>query len=122
MADGEFIRNYRKKLRLTQAEFAEKFDIPLGTLRLWERDRSRTPDHLIKLLKERDELLSTINKLDKENKKLRDVIIYQTAMESFFKSDLNPFKEEYVHENESDVESKQMSLFDLVQEDPNAKQ
>ena len=121
MADGEFIREYRRKLQLTQAEFAEKFDIPLGTLRLWERDRSRTPDHLVTLLNERDELLSTINKLDKENKKLRDVI-YQTAMESFFKSDLNPFKDEYVPANESDEESKQMSLFDLVQEEPNAKQ
>jgi putative transcriptional regulator len=33
----------RKKLKLTQVEFAERFAIPLGTLRDWER-RARFPD------------------------------------------------------------------------------
>ena len=33
----------RKKLKLTQIEFAERFAIPLGTLRDWER-RARFPD------------------------------------------------------------------------------
>lgn len=33
----------RKKLKLTQAEFASRYAIPLGTLRDWER-RARFPD------------------------------------------------------------------------------
>jgi putative transcriptional regulator len=33
----------RKRLKLTQVEFAERFAIPLGTLRDWER-RARFPD------------------------------------------------------------------------------
>ena len=40
----EEIKGIRKKLRLTQAEFAEKFRIDLTTLRNWEQGR-RHPEH-----------------------------------------------------------------------------
>ena len=33
----------RKRLKLSQAEFAKRYGIPLGTLRDWEQDR-RSPD------------------------------------------------------------------------------
>lgn len=39
----EFIQQTRSRLGLTQAEFAAKFQIPLGTLRDWERGAS-VPD------------------------------------------------------------------------------
>ena len=48
-ADREIIKTLpdpkliRKKLKLTQAEFAQRYAIPLGTLRDWER-RARFPD------------------------------------------------------------------------------
>ncbi len=40
---ADFLRDTRARLNLTQAEFAEKFRIPLGTLRDWERGAS-VPD------------------------------------------------------------------------------
>ncbi len=39
----EFLQQTRANLKLTQAEFSEKFRIPLGTLRDWERGAS-VPD------------------------------------------------------------------------------
>jgi putative transcriptional regulator len=37
------VKVIRRSLRLTQEEFAERYNIPLGTLRDWEQGRS-TPD------------------------------------------------------------------------------
>jgi len=46
-SDQEFaamrVRTVRKKLKLTQAQFAQRFRVPLGTLRDWEQGR-REPD------------------------------------------------------------------------------
>ncbi len=39
----EYVQQTRSRLRLTQAEFSDKFHIPLGTLRDWERGVS-VPD------------------------------------------------------------------------------
>ena len=36
-------KTIREKLKLTQLEFAERYEIPLGTLRDWERG-ARFPD------------------------------------------------------------------------------
>jgi putative transcriptional regulator len=38
-----YIKRIRQELGLTQKEFAERFQIPLGTLRDWERG-ARKPD------------------------------------------------------------------------------
>ncbi len=38
------IRMTRTKLRLSQAEFAAKFRVPVGTLRDWEQARAMAPD------------------------------------------------------------------------------
>ena len=40
---AEYVQQTRSSLRLTQAEFSERFHIPLGTLRDWERGVS-VPD------------------------------------------------------------------------------
>ncbi|MFL5260530.1 MAG: helix-turn-helix domain-containing protein [Hyphomicrobiales bacterium] len=37
------VRTLRRALQLTQEQFAERFDIPIGTLRDWEQQRSE-PD------------------------------------------------------------------------------
>ena len=37
------VRSARRRLGLTQAQFAERFHLPIGTLRDWEQDR-RQPD------------------------------------------------------------------------------
>ena len=46
-SDQEFaamrVRTVRKMLKLTQAQFAQRFRVPLGTLRDWEQGR-REPD------------------------------------------------------------------------------
>lgn len=41
------VRQMRRALRLTQEEFAERFRIPLGTLRDWEQGKS-VPDQAAK--------------------------------------------------------------------------
>jgi putative transcriptional regulator len=47
LSDEEFaaarVRTVRRRLKLTQAEFAARFRVPLGTLRDWEQGR-REPD------------------------------------------------------------------------------
>lgn len=42
-AHGQVIKFTRRRLRLTQEEFSEQFQIPLGTLRDWEQAKS-VPD------------------------------------------------------------------------------
>lgn len=69
-SNNDFIREYREKLKLTQREFAEKFRIPVGTLRLWEQGRTVAPDYLVMLLKEREtytDALNAINSAIKDN-------------------------------------------------------
>jgi len=41
---GRRIRMARNAAQLTQAEFAERFRIPVGTLRDWEQSRATPPD------------------------------------------------------------------------------
>lgn len=60
-SNNDFIREYRKKLNLTQLEFAEKFCISVYTLRLWEQGRSIAPDYLVMLLKERETYAEALN-------------------------------------------------------------
>ena len=43
------VRDLRKKLRLTQAQFAARFHIPLGTVRDWEQGAHR-PDKAAQVL------------------------------------------------------------------------
>ena len=47
--DGQKIASYRKKLRLSQREFSNTFQIPLGTLRRWEQSQN-TPSQIRKEL------------------------------------------------------------------------
>ncbi len=37
MWGGDFLKNLRARLNMTQAEFSQRFRIPLGTLRDWEQ-------------------------------------------------------------------------------------
>ncbi|MFM9942228.1 MAG: helix-turn-helix domain-containing protein [Hyphomicrobiaceae bacterium] len=39
-AFGQMIKLTRRRLRLTQEDFAERFEIPLGTLRDWEQGKT----------------------------------------------------------------------------------
>lgn len=41
---ARLVRTTRTRLALTQAEFAAKFKVPVGTLRDWEQARSMPPD------------------------------------------------------------------------------
>ena len=41
------IRTTRAKLGLSQAEFATRFHVPLGTLRDWEQARVTAPDYAV---------------------------------------------------------------------------
>ena len=44
------IKEMRDMTRLTQKEFAAKFDIPIGTLRRWEYGESKPAPYIIKLI------------------------------------------------------------------------
>lgn len=37
-------------MRLSQSQFAEYFEIPLGTLQNWEHHRRQPPEYVIKLI------------------------------------------------------------------------
>jgi putative transcriptional regulator len=41
---ARLIRKTRVELKLTQAEFATRFRVPVGTLRDWEQSRTTPPD------------------------------------------------------------------------------
>jgi len=45
------IRMTRTALGLTQAEFAERFHVPVGTLRDWEQSRAMPPDFAVAYVK-----------------------------------------------------------------------
>ncbi|MDO4961260.1 MAG: helix-turn-helix domain-containing protein [Eubacteriales bacterium] len=44
------IKELRLKTGLTQVEFAQRFDIPVSTLRKWEQSESTPPAYVIKLI------------------------------------------------------------------------
>jgi putative transcriptional regulator len=48
---ARLVRMARTELGLTQAEFAHRFHVPLGTLRDWEQARATAPDFAIAYVK-----------------------------------------------------------------------
>lgn len=44
---ARLVRTARTRLGLSQTEFAQRFHVPLGTLRDWEQARSTAPDFAI---------------------------------------------------------------------------
>jgi len=48
---ARLIRMTRTKLGLSQAEFARRFGVPVGTLRDWEQARVMAPDFAIAYIK-----------------------------------------------------------------------
>lgn len=48
---ARLIRTTRTKLGLSQAEFASRFRVPVGTLRDWEQARATAPDFAIAYLR-----------------------------------------------------------------------
>lgn len=46
----ENISEVRKREKMTQKEFAEKYEIPLRTIQKWERNGSVPPDYVVKLV------------------------------------------------------------------------
>jgi putative transcriptional regulator len=44
---ARLIRTVRTRLGLSQAEFARRFRVPIGTLRDWEQARSTAPDFAV---------------------------------------------------------------------------
>lgn len=44
---SRLVRTARTRLGLTQAEFARRFHVPLGTLRDWEQARATAPDFAV---------------------------------------------------------------------------
>ncbi len=43
-------KEFRKSTGLTQMKFADYFEIPLGTLQAWERERHSPPSYVLKLM------------------------------------------------------------------------
>ena len=44
------VKELRAKTNLTQEQFAEKYNIPVTTLRKWEQGKTKCPSHMIELL------------------------------------------------------------------------
>ncbi|MBE5906096.1 MAG: helix-turn-helix domain-containing protein [Lachnospiraceae bacterium] len=50
METKDRIKELRKTMGLSQAKFAEKFDIPVRTLQQWEQGRSEPPMYVVKMM------------------------------------------------------------------------
>ena len=77
------IKELRLKTNMTQKAFAEKYKIPLSTLRKWEQGESRTPHYVIYFIEhilpmDNDDYEKFVGKnnnlyyLDRDNKKVCD--------------------------------------------------
>lgn len=60
------IKEIRELAGLTQAGLAEKYGIPLGTIRHWEAEERKPPEYVLKLL-ERCERLERMLYMDKDH-------------------------------------------------------
>lgn len=70
---GQEIKDIRAFLGLTQKEFAEKYHIPLGTLRYWEQGRKMPPyvKDLLWLIAFKEQAMENIQELKEEIEKLK---------------------------------------------------
>lgn len=59
---GQDLRQFRKKLNLTQEEFAKQLSVAPNTVARWERDERAIPPHLPLALEALEARLSKINK------------------------------------------------------------
>ena len=50
MKESEVLKEVRKKLNMSQAEFADYFGIPKRTLQDWEYEKRRVPSYLLRLM------------------------------------------------------------------------
>lgn len=77
------IKELRISTNLTQKAFADKYEIPLSTLRKWEQGESRTPRYIIRYIEQslpfnKDNYEITLGNnnntyyIDKKNKKIGD--------------------------------------------------
>ena len=53
------INEIRKKTKLTQKEFADKYNIPVRTIQKWERNGSTPPDYVIELIEKNEFMENT---------------------------------------------------------------
>ena len=53
------IKEIRKKSKLTQKEFALKYNIPVRTIQKWERNGSNPPDYVIELIEKNEFMENT---------------------------------------------------------------
>lgn len=78
-----YIRELRDSTKLTQKDFAEKYGIPLSTLRKWEQGESIPPSYVVRLIENtlpcfKEQYLTYLGNnggiyyLDKENKRVGD--------------------------------------------------
>lgn len=44
------IKEIRQKLKLSQKEFADMFQIPIGTIQHWEQECRKPPDYVVQLI------------------------------------------------------------------------
>lgn len=59
---ARIIRKARTGLGLSQAEFASRFKVPLGTLRDWEQARVTAPDYAVAYVKVIQQLPQEVEK------------------------------------------------------------
>ena len=63
---SEKIKQLRKRLNLTQEEFARDYDLPIGTIRNWEQSRRIKFDAATRLL---------ISMIEKDPEGMREIVV-----------------------------------------------
>lgn len=50
MDTSNFVKEFRKKTKLSQSDFAKRFNVPLSTLRKWEQKETNPSKYFVELL------------------------------------------------------------------------
>lgn len=51
MDTNDYLKEFRKKMKLSQNEFAKRFNVPVSTLRKWEQKETKPSKYFVEMLR-----------------------------------------------------------------------
>lgn len=107
MTSGEVIKYKRLKIfKLSQEEFADKFNVPVGTLRNWEQGSNEPPSYFLKFVESEEKHHHNLYRTPIEEKR-------QQANDVIEMSDGRTLMKEYAFDKLS-LNQKQLSIYELL--------
>lgn len=111
------IKELRLKTGLSQQDFADRFNIPVSTLRQWEQGRRKAPDYVFSLL---TQVLQTSQSLQKpvtpantwqQERKNRYIFPLVVEQQDFHAERIHPLNQK-----------KAVAVYELLKEDPSVEE